>query len=461
MTLDPRGDELRALLHEAVEYVVRVVERLPDESASDASGVDDLLADPEIRRPPGEEGRPLGDLLAVVDRAAAKGLNTASPGYLAFVPGSGLVASAIADLVADVLNRYTGMAFPAPVLVAMENDVLRWMLGLFGLPETGAGLLTTGGSMANFSAVLAARATRLPEDFGAGTLYTTDYAHQSVAKAARLAGFPRDAVRRVPAGADLRMDAGALRDAVAADRAAGRTPFCVVANAGTTDTGAVDPLPAVADVAAGEGMWLHVDAAYGGFFQLTERGRARLAGIERADSITLDPHKALFLPFGTGALLVRDGAALRAGHAVETGHYLRDLAPSDVPSFAEYGPELTREFRGLRVWLPLHLHGVGAFRAALDERLDLAAYAHGVLSGDARLDVPWAPGLTTVAFAHRAGDDATARVLDGVNAEQRVRLSSTRIGDRVFARISILNHRTDRARVDEALDAVRRHAGGS
>lgn len=456
--LEPSTGELRALLDTARDYVTGVLDALPDAPVSDMAGIEELLADPEIRRPPPEHGRPLAELLAVVDRAASKGFNPSSPGYFAFVPGSGLVAAAIADLVADVLNRYTGLAFPSPALVTMENDVLRWLLAEFGLPERGAGVLTTGGSLATFSAVVTARATKLPEDFLGGTLYATERAHLSVAKAARLAGFPARALRLVPVDADLRMDVGALRAMVRADRDAGHTPFCVVANAGSTDTGTVDPLPAIADVAAAEGLWLHADAAYGGFFQLTARGRATLQGIERADSVVLDPHKGLFLPFGTGALLVRDGAALRLAHSGETGEYLRDLSGTALPSFGEYGPELTRDFRGLRLWLPLHLHGVAAFRAALDEKLDLGAHAYEVLRADPHLDVPWRPDLSTVAFAHRSGDDATAAVLAGVNAEQRAQLSSTRIGDRVFARISVLNHRTDRARVDEALDAVRRYA---
>lgn len=459
--LDPTGDELRALLDTARDYVAGVLDRLPGAPVSDTTGVAELLADVDLRRPPPEQGRPLADLLATVDRAASKGFNPSSPGYFAFIPGSGLVAAAVADLVADVLNRYTGMTFPSPGLVAMEHDVLRWLLAEFGLPEGGAGLLTTGGSLATFSAIVTARAALLPEDFLGGTLYATERAHQSIAKAARLAGFPARSLRLVPVDADLRMDVAPLRAMVRADRAAGATPFCVVANAGSTDTGTVDPLPAIADAAADEGLWLHADAAYGGFFQLTTRGRAALAGIERADSVVLDPHKALFLPFGTGALLVRDGAALRRAHSGDAGEYLRDLSDTGLPSFGEYGPELTRDFRGLRLWLPLHLHGVAAFRAALDEKLDLAAYAYEVLSADPHLDVPWRPDLSTVAFAHRAGDGATAATMAGVNAERRAQLSSTRIGGRVYARISVLNHRSDRARVSEALDAVLRHAASA
>ena len=460
-SLEPTGDDLRALLAEAVEYVVGVVDRLPAAPVSDTEGVAEFLADPALRRPPPAHGRPLAELLAVLDHAATKGLNPSSPGLMAFIPGSGIVAAAIADLLADVLNRYTAEAFPAPGLVALEADVLRWLADLFDLPAGAAGMLTSGGSMAMLSAVVTARHARLGDDVAAGTLYTSDQAHHSVAKSARLAGFPADAVRVVPVDADLRLDPAALAAAVAADRAAGRRPFCVVATAGTTNTGTVDPLPALADLAAADGLWLHVDAAYGGFFQLTERGRERMRGIERADSLVLDPHKGLFLPFGTGGLLVRDGDLLRAAHtgrAADSGpaaDYLQDIEDVGLPSFADYGPEFTRDFRGLRLWLPLHLHGVDAFRAALDEKLDLAEYAHDELAADPHVTVLGRPELSTVVFRHERD---TPELLRRVNAEQRVYLSSTRLGGRHVGRICVLNHRTDRARVAAAVEAIRRHA---
>jgi aromatic-L-amino-acid/L-tryptophan decarboxylase len=455
MQLDPDPQEWQKLAATVVDYLTSVLRDLPDAPASAFDGVDELLADPALRTPPPETGRPLADLLQVLDRAAAVGLNTSSPGYLAFIPGSGLVSAGLAGLIGDVLNRYTGLAFPAPALVALEADVLRWLSDLFDLPATAGGLFTSGGSLATFSALVTARSARLPEDFLRGTLYVTDQAHLSVVKAARLAGFPATAVRVVPDDGAQRMDVAALRELVERDP----QPFCVVANAGTTNTGAIDPLDAIADVCADHGLWLHVDGAYGAAFQLTERGRRRLRGIERADSITLDPHKGFFLPFGTGCLLVRDTAPLRAAHSGDDAHYLQDIDDADLPDFADLGPELTREFRGIRMWLPLHLHGVAAFRDALDEKLDLAERAYAALSAEPALHVYGSPELTTVAF-RCADDEATVELLRRVNAEQRVRLSSTRIDGRFVGRLTILNHRTDRARVDEAVAAIRRHAPG-
>jgi aromatic-L-amino-acid/L-tryptophan decarboxylase len=464
--LEPDDAQWRALAGAVVEHLSGVLAGLADAPPADLSDPSALLADPALRRPPPERGRPLAELLAVVDRAAGTGLNPASPGYFAFIPGSGLVTAGLADLIGDVLNRYTGLAAPAPGLVALEADVLRWLADVLGLPAPAGGLLTSGGSVATLSALVTARHDRLGEDFLDGTLYVTDQVHHAVVKAARLAGFPARAVRVVDTDAGLHMDVEALAAAVAADRAAGRRPFCVVGSAGTTNTGTIDPLPDLAELCRREGLWLHVDGAYGGAFALTERGRRRLAGIERADSVVLDPHKGLFLPFGTGALLVRDAAALRAAHSgdptEEPAGYLRDLDELELPDFAALGPELTRGTRGLRLWLPLHLHGVAAFRDALDEKLDLAAAAHTALGDVAGLVLLGPPELSTVAF-HWEGpvgtaDARTAELLARVNAERRVFLSSTRIRGRLVGRLSVLNHRTDRARLDEAVDALRRHA---
>lgn len=316
--------------------------------------------------------------------------------------------------------------------------------------------------MANLSAIITARKARLDDDLREGVLYVTEHAHASVGKAAALAGFPRQAVEEVPCTPDLRMDADALRPIVRDHRASGRRPFLVVASAGTTNTGAIDPLDDLAELAALEGLWLHVDAAYGGFFQLTERGREVLRGIERADSITLDPHKGMFLPYGTGSLIVRDGEALRAAHQAKAD-YLQDVhEEKELPSYADYSPELSREVRGLRVWLPLRLHGVEAFREALDEKLDLALRFHEGLRGLPGFETPWGPGLTVVPFRYLpAGGDAdevNRALLERINASGRVFMSSTMIDARYFIRACILSHRTHRDRVEEALEIVRRSA---
>jgi aromatic-L-amino-acid decarboxylase len=455
--LDPTPEQKREMGEAALAYAIDFIRRRAD---APSSGLEEAGAIArEHRESPPEVGGEFPPLLELVETIAAKAADNAGPGFLAYIPGGGLFASSLADFLSTTIDKFVNLWGEAPVGAQIENNVVRWLCDLFEYPETSRGVLTSGGSLANFSAIVAARKAKLPEDFLSGALYVSEHAHASVAKAAMLAGFPRGNLRIVATDPSLRMEVDALRTAITEDRAAGLTPFAVVASAGTTNTGAVDPIDAIADVASSEGLWLHIDGAYGGFFQLTERGRERFRGIERADSITLDPHKGMFLPYGTGALVVRDGVALRDAHFIGAA-YLQDLAAdADIPNFAEYSAELSRDFRGLRVWFPLKLHGVAAFREALDEKLDLTEVLYEGLKAEPLLELPWAPDLTVVPFRLRDGDDAAnKRFLDEINASKRVFLSSTVIDGRFTIRACILSHRTHRDRIDECIEIVRRAA---
>jgi glutamate/tyrosine decarboxylase-like PLP-dependent enzyme len=447
----------RATLTRAVtDAIERFLDRLPDAPASTgeppAAVLDRVAAAP--RETPGS----LDELLSVFSEAASYAVETAGGGYLAYFPAGGLLTSALAESLAATVNRYTGVTDLAPALAAMEHGVLRWLGELFGLPATAGGVLTTGASLATLGALHAARHHRLGGHDARATIYVTEHTHHCVAKAAAIAGFAPDRVRTVPTDERWRLDVAAAERVVAADAAAGLRPFLLVATAGTTSTGTVDQLTAAADLAARAGLWLHVDGAYGAAFQLTERGAALLRGIDRADSITLDPHKSLFLPYGTGALLVRDQAVLHAAHTAH-GDYLRDLAGTEVPHPSDLGPELTREFRGLRLWLPLHLHGIAAFRAALDEKLDLTANLYTALAADPGVEVLAEPELSVLLFRSPAGDAATDELLRRINATREVFLSSTRIDGRLAIRLCVLSHRTHRRHVDQALRAIRAAAG--
>jgi aromatic-L-amino-acid decarboxylase len=420
-------------------------------------------------------------VLQILERAVGASLNTAGPGYLAYIPGGGLYAAALADLLSTSVNRYTGLAAAAPALVRLENDVLMWLAEAFGYGRAARGLFTSGGSLANFSAVVAARHAHCGDagDFRTAVAYASTQVHHSVRKSVRLAGIPPQNVRAIAVDADFRMEVAALTAAVRADRERGARPFLVVASAGTTNTGAIDPLSALAEVCAVERLWLHVDAAYGGAFMLCDEGRRRLAGIARADSIAFDPHKGMFLPYGTGCLLVRDGEQLRRAHAA-AADYLQDFEAMDrtgePPSPAEYGPELSRAYRGLRVWLPLMLHGARAFRDALAEKLALAgrlfAGLQTLIASAAPLEIVAAPQLTVVPFRlrRRSGEALTAwnarstALLTAINARRRVYLSSTTLpvadGLAFTLRACVLGFRTHARHVDACVQDVE-HALGA
>ncbi len=459
--LEPSAEEMRVMIDQAAERVIEHIASLPDQPASythDGRTVASALAEPLPAK-----GASLETLLDLVfEEAVPASFNTAGPGYLAYIPGGGVFPSAIADLIANVVNRYVGVWVAAPALVQLETNVVRWFCDIVDYPSGSGGILTSGGSMANFTAAVAARRERLPEDFQAGSIYTSDQTHHSVRKAALLAGFPERSVREIPTHEDCELPLDALRERIAEDRADGLEPFLVVASGGTTNTGAVDDLEGLADLAQAEGLWLHVDAAYGGFFMLTARGREALRGLDRADSIALDPHKGLFLPYGTGSLLVRDGESLRRAHTT-FADYMPDMQhDADFVDYCDVSPELTRDFRGLRAWLPIKLFGIDAFRVNLDEKLDLARWAADRLREIPDMEILAEPRLSLTAFRlapeGRSDDDLNAlnrELLDRVNARQNVYLTGTVLHGRFALRICVLSFRTHRDRMEQCLADIR------
>ncbi|HYS04462.1 MAG TPA: aminotransferase class V-fold PLP-dependent enzyme [Candidatus Dormibacteraeota bacterium] len=458
--LEPVSGDLRRLIDACAAYVVAHIDSLPEQPSFDVDGAAELAS--TFDEPAPDQGRPIEAILARLGPAVLKSFTTAGPGYLAFIPGGGIPSAAIADFVATSVNRFVGVAAAAPALARIEAQTISWLAGLMGYPPASGGILTSGGSLSNLVALVTARAARLPEDFLGGTIYLSDETHLSVLKAARIAGFPDRNVRRIPVDGRFRLRPDRLEAAIEEDRAAGRRPFFVVANVGTTNTGAIDPLPEILDIARHHGLWTHADAAYGGFFRLVPEGAARMRGIERCDSITLDPHKGLFLPYGTGCLLVRDPETLRRAHRMEAG-YLQDVsADPGAPNFTDLSPELSRDFRGLRLWLPIMLHGVQAFRDQIQEKLDLAILAHDALKDDPLFEMLDEPQLSIVAFRARppAGDPDLfgAEVLRRVNSRRRVFLSSSTIGGRYVLRICVLSFRTHADRVRDAVTALREEA---
>ena len=459
-SLELSGASLRALIDAATERILDHIATLPAQPAADTRGGETLAR--SLAEPLPEAGRPLEETLDLLfSRVIPTSFNTAGPGYLAYIPGGGLPQSAVADLIADATNRYVGVFAAAPGLAGIEAAVLRWMRAIVGYPEDGGGILTSGGSLSTFSAIVAAREKLLPEDFLSGVIYASDQSHYSVAKAARLAGFPAKNVREIATDDLFRLRVERLAEAVARDRAAGLRPFLVVGNAGTTNTGAVDDLAAIGALARREGLWHHVDAAYGGFFALTDAGRRRLAGLEISDSIALDPHKGLFLPYGTGCLLVRDAETLRRAHAL-SGDYMPPMQEAaDLPDFSQLSPELSRDWRGLRVWLPIALHGIAPFRRNLEEKLELTRWAADELRRIPQLEIVAEPQLSIVAFRLRrpaetdAANAANRALLARINARNRVHLTGTLLRGRFALRICVLSFRTHRDRMEMALEDIR------
>ena len=458
--LEPGASRRRALRNAVVaasERFLRSIRTRPGfvEAASRGAGLLDV--------PIGPHGHPIDELVGVLEREVIEpGGQPASPGYLAYIPGGGLYHSALGDFLAAVTNKYAGVFFAGPGAVRMENQLVRWVADLVGYPAGAAGTILSGGSLATLTAITAARdAHRLAaRDYPSAVVYLTEQAHHSIAKALRIAGMAEAPVRQVPMDDRWRMCPDGLAEAIAADRAQGLRPWLICAAAGTTDTGAVDPLEPIADIAERERCWLHVDAAYGGFFLLTEQGRALMRGIERSDSAVLDPHKGLFLPYGAGIVVVRDGSALAESNSY-TGHYMQDAVrdPGEV-SPADLSPELSRHFRALRMWLPLMAVGAAPFSAALEEKLLLARYFRDRAAA-LGFEVGPQPELSIVTFrwVPRGADRDEAdrfneRLVDAVRRDGRVFLSSTRLDGLFVLRMAVLSFRTHRRAIDLAIKAL-------
>jgi len=459
--LEPGSTRRRKLWNAAMASSERFLRGIGGSKAfEDVAGAGPgLLASPITER-----GIPVEQAVALFEREVVKpGGNPASAGYLAYIPGGGLYHAALGDFLAAVSDKYAGVFFAGPGAVRLENQLLRWAADLVGYPGGAAGNITSGGSIANLAAVVTARDAHglKAADFASAAVYLSGQAHHSLPKALRIAGLAEARLRYVPVDERYRLRADVLASAIAADRAAGLRPWLILAAAGSTDTGAVDPLEAIAEIAARERCWLHVDAAYGGFFLLTAEGRSLMRGTERADSVVLDPHKGLFLPYGAGMVLVRDGGLLAASHSF-SGSYMQDaLREGGEVSPADLSPELSKHFRGPRLWLPLKVLGVAPFRAALEEKLLLARYFHAEV---ARLGFQvgpppdlsvvtyrWAPPGASLTEANRMN----RAIVDGVRRDGRVFISSTMLDGRFTLRLAVLAFRSHLRTIDMTLRILR------
>ncbi len=459
--LEPDSSRRSELLEKAADYSESFLERLVNGRTFLLDQGQSETLDGEI----GEQSTGMDELLQILGTAVDQtSINPASGGHLGYIPGGGIYPSAIGDFLADVTNRYSGVHFASPGAALMEKQLVRWMSDLIGYPDTAGGDLTSGGSTANLSCIVTARDAMgvSVSEVKRSCIYMTRQVHHCVDKALRVAGLEECQLRFVPMDSRHRMDDAALEEILVADHSQGLKPWMIVASAGTTDTGAVDPLLKIGSIAKEHKLWLHVDAAYGGFFVLCEEGREALRGLSQADSIVMDPHKGLFLPYGTGAVLVKDIDLLARAHSYQA-NYMQDASDKGYGcSPANLSVELSRPFRGLRLWLPLKLFGLAAFRSALSEKIWLARYFHKTLSEAGGFEVGSYPDLSVVTFryvpAHGDAEKFNRRLLKGVHDDGRIFISSTMLDGRFTLRAAILHLRTHRAEIDYLLDFLIRTA---
>ncbi len=456
-SLELSPEAMRSLGYRVVDLLVEHTTTLRDQHAgrtTDRATLENLL-----REPPPEEGRDPEAVLERLDRDVLFHMGRVHhPRFFAFVPSPSNFVGVLGDALAAGHNVFSGTWIESSGPATLELVTIDWLRELCGMGSSAGGLFVSGGSMASLTALAVARHERLDDDLRGAVAYGSDQTHTAIDRALKVLGFSPDQFRRLPSDGDYRLDLATLGEAIAADRAAGRKPFCVIANGGTTNTGAVDPLGRLADFCADQHLWLHVDAAYGGAAVLTDRGRALLAGLGRADSLALDPHKWLFQPYEIGCVLVQEPRALARTFTVRAD-YLRDVeGEKEEINFADYGVQLTRSFRALKLWLSIQVYGLAAFREAVDKGLDFAEHAEAVLRESSVWEVVTPAQLGVVAFRYAPAGlpDSEIDRISGALVKASIddgftMVSSTTLDGRIVLRFCPINPRTTIEDIDASI----------
>ena len=453
-------EQMREMGYAVVDMLVARIEALRDGPVLQTDTLDAMRERLSAPAPAGPHE--FADLLARLDQDVLPYVGHFDhPRFFGYIPGAGTWPAALGDLIAAATNIDAGSWREAVGPSALELTVLDWFRDWVDYPRSAAGVLTSGGSAANLTAIACAREALIGPMSPRIVMYTGDQTHSSVARAARHLGFRPDQLRVLPTDGDFRLHPTDVAAAIDADLAADRLPFLVSANAGTTNTGAVDPIGDLADVCHDRGVWLHVDGAYGAFAVLTERGRAAMPDLGRADSVTLDPHKWLAMPFEVGCLMVREGALLERAFELHP-EYLKEGGDHAGVNFADRGLQLTRATRAIKVWLAIQTFGLDAFRETIDRAIDQTLAAQARIEADPRLELITPASLGVVTFRRRGSVDEPALMTDRRNeaivrslaAGGEVLVTATTIQGRYAIRLCVLNHTTTFEDVAFAIDRV-------
>lgn len=457
--LEPSSEDRSHIRDKVVEYTEHFLEKIDKGHAYESSPIkSNSISKEEFT----EESTAIEEIMQTIPvQIDEDGINPASGRHLGYIPGGGLYTSSLGDYWTDITNRYAGVYFANPGAVRMENRLLRWMIDEMGYPSSALGNLSSGGSIANLTAIVTAREyLKITVDkVTTAVIYLSEQTHHCILKAIKIAGLSEAQIRYVDLDENYRMKPSHLRRLLEDDLSSGLKPFLIIGSAGTTDTGAIDPLEELGEISQKYNLWYHIDGAYGAFFMLTKEGKEKLRGIELSDSLVLDPHKSLFLPYGLGVVLIKNGNALKNTFS-QSASYLQDLIEiEDEVSPADVSPELTKPFRGLRLWLPLKIHGLKPFRAALDEKLLLAKYAYQKLNSIEGFQTGPEPQLSVVTFWYQptTGDinvfnEALVRE---IHKDGRVFISSTNIRGKFTLRFAILVFRTHLDTIDLAINILK------
>ena len=447
-------EEMRELGYRVIDMLVEHFATLPQQRVGAKAVPEQIYA--KLWEPPPEQGAAYEPLLQQLRRDIFPNtMHVNHPRFFAFVPGPGNYVGAMAEALAAGYNVFAGTWLGGSAAEAVETVTVDWLRQLCGFEESCRGLFVSGGTAANLTALAVARHVMLNDRGEGAVVYMSDQAHSSLEKALRVLGFLPEQIARIPCDEDFRLPVAALQVRVAGDRAAGKRPFCVIASAGTTNTGAVDPLRQLRSLCDAESMWLHVDGAYGAAAVLSEPGRSVLDGMELADSLSLDPHKWLYQPFETGCVLVRRGEHLKATFRL-LPDYLQDVhRHSEEVNYTDLGIQLTRSFRALKLWLSFKVFGVAAFRESIARGFRMAEIAEQRLRAMPDWEVSSPAQLAVVCFRYVRGDDACHAALVEAMLEDGFALcTSTTLRGRTVLRMCTINPRTTEEDILRTLERI-------
>ncbi len=449
--LELTKEEMRTLGYKAIDELVEHFDtqnsKLPVAEGS-REDMDKLF----LEDAPEEPTDAMSVLNFVVDKVMSNSNIVSHPKSYSFVPGPSNYVSTIADTLATGFNVFSGGWVASPAAAELEIVTINWLLKLFGFPsKRGGGIFTSGGSMANLTAIVTARRIKCGEDFSKAVLYLSDQAHSSNIKAITILGFRRDQIRIIPTDLEFKMSLNKLQNAIAKDRLQGLQPFCIVASSGTTNTGTVDPLLELSKICKKEKLWFHIDGAYGGAAILAKNGKQLLKGIDKADSLTVDPHKWFYQPYEMGCLLVRNSKWLKHTFT-EKPEYLKDVEGNDSEiNFYDHGVQLTRRFRALKLYMSVKTFGLKAFRKAIDYNLKLAEQTEAILRMSSKWEVVSPATLAVINFRYNSIklnlneeelDELNQKISEKIMASREALLVTTILQNQIVLRMCLINPRT-------------------
>jgi glutamate/tyrosine decarboxylase-like PLP-dependent enzyme len=449
--LELTKEEMRTLGYKAIDELVEHFDtqnsKLPVAEGS-REDMDKLF----LEDAPEEPTDAMSVLNFVVDKVMTNSNIVSHPKSYSFVPGPSNYVSTIADTLATGFNVFSGGWVASPAAAELEIVTINWLLKLFGFPsKRGGGIFTSGGSMANLTAIVTARRIKCGEDFSKAVLYLSDQAHSSNIKAITILGFRRDQIRIIPTDLEFKMSLNKLQNAIAKDRLQGLQPFCIVASSGTTNTGTVDPLLELSKICKKEKLWFHIDGAYGGAAILAKNGKQLLKGIDKADSLTVDPHKWFYQPYEMGCLLVRNSKWLKHTFT-EKPEYLKDVEGNDSEiNFYDHGVQLTRRFRALKLYMSVKTFGLKAFRKAIDYNLKLAEQTEAILRKSSKWEVVSPATLAVINFRYNSIklnlneeelDELNQKISEKIMASREALLVTTILQNQIVLRMCLINPRT-------------------